>query len=182
MAVRTLSATPIPVEADPALEGLIILCDKRRLVRVLANFLDNAAKYADGATRVLVEQAPVPDPVDGEEPAEPRLRIIVEDQGPGVPEADRERIFDRFNRGGQGGSRGRDLGVGLGLALAAEHARLQGGAVWVEGRPDGVSGSRFVIELPLLEPTTPPEGEVFLAEVTAEHMALRLSDEEPSTP
>jgi len=182
MAVRTLSATPIPVEADPALEGLIILCDKRRLVRVLANFLDNAAKYADGATRVLVEQAPAVEPDEGEDPPEPRLRIIVEDQGPGVPEADRERIFDRFNRGGQGGSRGRDLGVGLGLALAAEHARLQGGAVWVEGRPDALTGSRFVIELPLLEPTTPPEGEVYLDEVTAEHMALRLSDEEPSTP
>jgi signal transduction histidine kinase len=189
MAVRTLSPEPIAVEADPGLEGLIILCDKRRLVRVLANFIDNAAKYADGATRVLVEQAPN----DNEPPEEPeserpdraeriehadRIRVEVEDAGPGIPEADRERIFDRFNRGGQGGSRGSDLGVGLGLALAAEHARIQGGSVWVEGRPDGRSGSRFVIELPIVEPSLPVEGEVFLDEVTAEHMALKITTED----
>jgi two-component system, OmpR family, sensor histidine kinase MtrB len=76
----------------------------------------------------------------------------VEDEGPGVPPAERERIFDRFNRGGQGGSRGTELGVGLGLALAAEHARLHGGSVWVEDRSDGEVGSRFVIELPAEAP------------------------------
>jgi two-component system sensor histidine kinase MtrB len=192
MAVRTLSPEPIPVEADPGLEGLIILCDKRRLVRVLANFIDNAAKYADGATRVLVEQAPSEhEPVDETEGERidrvdraertdrtDRIRVEVEDSGPGVPEADRERIFDRFNRGGQGGSRGSDLGVGLGLALAAEHARIQGGSVWVDSRPDGKSGSRFVIELPIVEPSVPAEGEVFLDEVTAEHMALKITSEE----
>ena len=177
MAVHTLSPTPIPVEADPELEGLIILCDKRRLVRVLANFLDNAAKYADGATRVLVEHATTAHD-DGDEPGERTVRIIVEDAGPGVVEAEREKIFDRFNRGGQGGSRGRDLGVGLGLALAAEHARLQGGSVWVEGRSDGASGSWFVLELPVVEASEPSEGEVFLDEVTAEHMALQIPAEE----
>ena len=78
------------------------------------------------------------------------LRIAVEDRGAGVPEAERERIFDRFNRGDQGGSRGSGVGVGLGLALVAEHARLQGGNVWVEDREDGGQGARFVVELPLL--------------------------------
>jgi signal transduction histidine kinase len=186
MAVRTLSPEPIPVDADPGLEGLIILCDKRRLVRVLANFIDNAAKYADGATRVLVEQAPtqrVPsDDNDAEQTERAErtewIRVEVEDEGPGIPDTDRERIFDRFNRGGQGGSRGNDLGVGLGLALAAEHARIQGGSVWVDNRPDGRSGSRFVIELPIVEPSLPAEGEVFLDEVTAEHMALKITTEE----
>jgi signal transduction histidine kinase len=95
-----------------------------------------------------------------------------------VPESERERIFDRFNRGDQGGSRGRDLGVGLGLALAAEHARLQGGRVWVEPRTDGVSGSRFVIELPIVEPSSPPEGEVSLDEVTSEHLAVHIGGDE----
>lgn len=184
MAVHTLSPTPIPVESDPDLEGLIILCDKRRLVRVLANFLDNAAKYADGATRVIVEQVTAAggeDEGSGRGEADRSVRIIVEDAGPGVPEADREKIFDRFNRGGQGGSRGRDLGVGLGLALAAEHAALQGGSVWVENRPDGLSGARFVIELPIVEASESTEGEVFLDEVTAEHMALQIASEEGST-
>jgi len=183
MAARTLSPTPIPVEADPELEGLIMLCDKRRLVRVLANFLDNAAKYADGATRVLVTSGTDADPGNEDEPPhdpEARtVRIVVEDAGPGVPEAERDKIFDRFNRGSQGGSRGRDLGVGLGLALAAEHASLQGGRVWVEGRPDGTSGARFTLELPVVEASELDE--VYLDEVTSEHMALRIDTEETPT-
>ncbi len=162
IAVRTLSARPIPVEADPSLREIVVLCDKRRLVRILANFIDNAAKYGDGAIRITVDRVALADDAgdDGEgshtgreaDPDRPteRLRIGVEDNGTGVPEADREAIFDRFNRGSQSGSRGSDLGVGLGLALAAEHARLQGGAVWVEDRADGEPGARFVLDLPLL--------------------------------
>ena len=184
MAVRALGAASIPVEAPPELERLIILCDKRRLVRVLANFIDNADKYADGATRIIVERSPVdePDAPSSDEPDVPvdRIRIIVEDHGPGVPEAERQNVFDRFNRGSQGGSRGRDLGVGLGLALAAEHARLQGGSVWVEGRPDGESGARFVVELPAIESSEdlPDDAEVPLDEVTAEHMAIQIRQDQ----
>jgi signal transduction histidine kinase len=181
MAVRTLSIEPIPVEADPELEGLIVLIDKRRLVRVLANYIDNAAKYAGGATAVFVEHTVVPPdpdaPVGDDDEGRATIRITVEDEGPGVPEGARERIFDRFNRGEQGGSRGGDLGTGLGLALVAEHARLQGGAVWVEPRSDGRSGARFVIELPIVEPSPPQEGEVSLDEVTSEHMALHIGSD-----
>ena len=157
-AVRSLSRDPIPVEGS-GLDDLLISCDKRRLMRILANFIDNAKKYANGATGITVERvsASADDSTSGDE--EPRLdtvQIAVEDAGPGVPEAERAKIFDRFNRGGQGGSRGTDLGVGLGLALAAEHARLHGGSVWVEGRNDGLPGSRFVVELPLVEPADDP--------------------------
>jgi len=156
-ALRTLSRDPVPVEA-PGLDDLIINCDKRRLMRILANFIDNAKKYANGATLVTVERvsAPPDAPPGDDEPELDTVQIAVEDSGPGVPEAEREKIFDRFNRGGQGGSRGTDLGVGLGLALAAEHARLHGGSVWVEGRRDGTAGSRFVLELPLIEPADDP--------------------------
>ncbi|HBX78176.1 MAG TPA: hypothetical protein DEG43_11045 [Acidimicrobiaceae bacterium] len=152
MAVKTLSPDPIPVVADPDLEDLIIKCDKRRLMRILANFVDNAHKYAGGATSVTVERHQ-PDPSENlaEEPALETIRIAVEDEGDGVPESERERIFDRFSRGGLGGRRGSDLGVGLGLALAAEHARLQGGSVWAENRTDGTPGARFIVELPLIE-------------------------------
>ncbi|MFN8053318.1 MAG: HAMP domain-containing sensor histidine kinase [Acidimicrobiales bacterium] len=162
MAVRSLSRDPLPVEAEPGLDDLIIMCDKRRLMRILANFIDNAKKYANGATNITVARvhAPEPDPTAASDDAvEDRLdtvEIAVEDAGPGVPEAERARIFDRFNRGGQGGSRGTDLGVGLGLALAAEHARLHGGSVWVEGRADGAPGARFVLSLPLIEPVDDP--------------------------
>jgi signal transduction histidine kinase len=135
---------------------------------VLANFIDNAAKYAEGATRIALERAEHPDPGDSDGEPHRWVRIMVDDEGPGVPESERGRIFDRFNRGTLGGSRGSDLGVGLGLALAAEHARLQGGSVWVEARPDG-PGARFVLELPYVEAQSNDEGpddDVRLDEVT----------------
>lgn len=145
--VANLVGSSLPVDADPDLENAVLACDKRRVVRILANYLDNARKYADGATGVFVERHE-PDPEDPS--GELTVRIAVEDRGAGVPEAERAHIFDRFNRGDQGGSRGADVGVGLGLALVAEHARLQGGSVWVEDRHDGGQGARFVVELPLL--------------------------------
>jgi len=150
--VANLTDGSVTVTADPRLEGQVLACDKRRVVRILANYLDNAAKYADGATGVFVEQhAPDAEAIAaGVPPEHLTLRIAVEDRGAGVPDSERSRIFDRFNRGDQGGSRGTDVGVGLGLALVAEHARLQGGDVWVEDREDGGQGARFVVELPLL--------------------------------
>lgn len=156
-AIRAASGGTVTVEAEPEVIGLVIACDKRRLMRILVNFVDNAGKYADGATGVLIERHDPGDPLDVTESATPTVRIGVEDAGPGVPEAERERIFDRFNRGDQGGSRGMDQGVGLGLALAAEHARIQGGRVWVEDRYDGGQGARFVVELPLHEDDLGPD-------------------------
>jgi two-component system, OmpR family, sensor histidine kinase MtrB len=179
-AVRATSEDAVPVDADPDVEDLVVSCDKRRLMRILANFLDNARKYADGATSVIVERH---DPGESDLVVGPSVRIAVEDSGPGVPEAERSRIFDRFNRGDQGGSRGTDMGVGLGLALAAEHARLQGGRVWVEDRHDGGQGARFVVELPLLggEPETVEDPYADLAAITPEEAeSLALTGELPA--
>jgi signal transduction histidine kinase len=118
---------------------VVVKADKRRLARVIANLIDNASKYGGGATRVELRKR------DGD------VLIAVEDDGPGVAEEDRERIFQRFNRGSLGGRR-RDVdGVGLGLALVAEHVRIHGGLVWVEDKPDGQPGARFVIALPTEE-------------------------------
>jgi signal transduction histidine kinase len=75
------------------------------------------------------------------------IRVVVEDQGPGVPVADRNHLFERFYRGSRAGRRESSEGTGLGLSLVAEHVRLHGGAIWIEEAP--VRGSRFVIELPL---------------------------------
>ena len=182
-AVRIVAHSSLPVEADPELTDVVIACDKRRLMRILANFIDNARKYADGATSVTVELHE-PDHL-GIILSAPTVRISVEDSGPGVPESEREKIFDRFNRGDQGGSRGIDMGVGLGLALAAEHARLQGGNVWVEDRHDGAQGSCFVLELPMIEAleaddpedlaaVTPAEAETFA--LTGQMPAIRLDE------
>ena len=126
----------VPVDIDSDLAGVVVRADKRRLVRVIANLLDNAAKYGDGATRVELRK-------DGDD-----VLIAVEDEGPGVPVEDRESIFYRFNRGSRAGRRMDVDGVGLGLSLVAEHVRLHGGSVWVEDRPNGREGARFVIELP----------------------------------
>ena len=112
--------------------------DKRRLARVVANLLDNAQKYAEGATSVSLCRV------------DEGVQIAVEDDGPGIPEDERDIVFERFARGGGAGRRGSGEGVGLGLALVAEHVRLHGGRVWVEERSDGRQGSRFVVELPVL--------------------------------
>ncbi len=128
----------VPVDLDSELAGIIVQADKRRLARVVANLLDNARKYGDGATSVVLQRVG-----DG-------VQIAVEDEGPGVPEEERELIFERFARGGGAGRRGSGEGVGLGLALVAEHVRLHGGKVWVEDRADGRPGARFVVELPVL--------------------------------
>ena len=143
----------------------VIKDDVPDLVDQLMNDMFNAEKYADGATAVTIERIDLEADEDGEvEPTtmagvfgpEHRVRIGVEDLGPGVPEEERETIFDRFSRGGEGGRRATDSGVGLGLALVDEHARLHGGRVWVEDRTDDQAGSRFVVELPATLITTDP--------------------------
>ncbi|MEO7428929.1 MAG: HAMP domain-containing sensor histidine kinase [Acidimicrobiales bacterium] len=139
-AVSHSSESDVPVELDAELAGVVLQADKRRIVRVIANLLDNAAKYGGGATSVGLRRVD-----DG-------VEIAVEDRGPGVPEEDRSVIFDRFSRGAVAGRRGSSDGVGLGLALVAEHVNLHGGKVWVEGRSDGDEGARFVVQLPVEEP------------------------------
>ena len=137
----------VPVVVPAELEDTLVRVDKRRLSRVIANLLDNAGKYGGGATSVEIMLV------------NDRVRLVVEDNGPGVPEADRQVVFDRFSRGSASGRRSVGTeGVGLGLSLVAEHLRLQGGDVWVEDRIDGESGARFVVDLAgLPTPAVPDE-------------------------
>ncbi len=136
-AVDIAAVDGVHLIVDPDAEDAIIVAEKRRLARVVANLLDNAAKYGGDEIRVLVTLG------------DDSVFTAVEDNGPGVPAAERFVIFDRFSRGGSGGRRGYDTGVGLGLSLVAEHVNLHHGRVWVEDRPDGKPGARFVFELPL---------------------------------
>ena len=156
-AVGSASASvPVAVSAEAA--AAIVLVDKRRLVRVIANLIDNAARYGGGATGVEVD-------VVRAEPSDPEARgvvhIAVEDAGGGVPPEERERVFERFARGTvAAGSRGSGEGSGLGLALVKEHVSLHGGKVWVTDREDGLPGARFVVELPVVTGEEPePEQE-----------------------
>jgi signal transduction histidine kinase len=144
-AVSASSDADIPLDIDHNLAPVVIMADKRRLMRVIANLIDNAAKYGGGATRVELRQ------VDGD------VQVAVEDSGPGIPEDDRVRIFDRFSRGITATDRrSSGEGVGLGLSLVIEHVRLHQGEVWVEDRPDGQPGARFVVRLPAVKPEESP--------------------------
>jgi signal transduction histidine kinase len=139
-AVSAIVGPRVPVVVEPETATMVVAVDKRRIGQVLANLLDNAEKYAGGATSVRVSAA-----------NSLTVRIAVEDAGHGVPPEEREVIFDRFSRGSAGGRRGGDLGTGLGLALVDEHVRLHGGQVWVDDRLDRRAGARFVVQLPVVE-------------------------------
>jgi two-component system, OmpR family, sensor histidine kinase MtrB len=116
--------------------------DKRRVERMIANLLQNATNYGGGAISVRLLNAPTNEGEEG-----PRhIHIVVDDAGPGVPEAERSVIFERFRRG-QSHQRATSApkGTGLGLSLVRAHANLHGGDVWVEDRPGG--GARFVVDI-----------------------------------
>jgi signal transduction histidine kinase len=134
-AAASTGAGSVPVDIAPGAAGIRLLVDKRRMERVVANLVENAAQYAGGATRLAVETAPG------------AIRLVVADHGPGIPAAERTKVFDRFYRGQTAGQRGATNGTGLGLALVAEHVHLHGGSVWVE---EGAGAeNRFIVEIPL---------------------------------
>lgn len=162
---RTHVSSDVPVQYNDSLEDVAIVVDKRRLLQVVNNLLDNADRYAGGATEIRLERSP--EGFDG-------VDITVVDEGPGVKERERELIFDRFSRGSSSGRRGSDSGSGLGLSLVAEHVALHGGSVFVTDRLDGKAGSRFVVRLPTEPPAAATDeaehnldatGEIELAEV-----------------
>jgi two-component system, OmpR family, sensor histidine kinase MtrB len=140
-AAQAAGVGEVPVQVDPDVAGLRLRVDKRRIERVVANLVDNAAQYAGGVTAFAVDAVPG------------GVRVAVVDHGPGVAPTERERIFERFYRGHASGSRGMTDGTGLGLSLVAEHVRLHGGRVWVEAGPG--DENRFVVELP-----SPPDDAV----------------------
>jgi signal transduction histidine kinase len=140
-AVAVSSLPDTPVHVSERAELALIRGDRRRLARVIANLIDNARAYGGGEPEVSIT---VVDPDD--EPMS-HILIAVEDTGPGIPEEERDLVFERFARGGGAGRRTGSEGAGLGLSLVDEHVRMHGGRVWVEDRLDGQPGARFVIEL-----------------------------------
>jgi signal transduction histidine kinase len=145
VAVSSLPRTPVHVSERAELA--LIRGDRRRLARAIANLIDNARAYGGGEAEVSID---VVNPDD--EPIS-HIIIVVEDHGPGVPEEERELVFERFARGGGAGRRTGSDGAGLGLSLVDEHVRMHGGRVWFEDRLDDESGARFVIEIMATELT-----------------------------
>ncbi|GAB3410399.1 sensor histidine kinase [Flindersiella endophytica] len=120
--------------------SLWVLGARDGLHRMIANLLDNACRHA--ATKVSVVVT-----ADGAAMGSAAL-LTVTDDGSGIPEADRERVFERFTRLDDARARN-DGGNGLGLAIVREVARIHGGTVWLE---DAAPGVRAVVRLPLREP------------------------------
>lgn len=126
----------LEIEADG---GPTVVADADLVGRLVRNLVENAIKYTprDGTVRLEI---------DREDDAG---LVIVEDTGPGIPEKEIGRIFDRFHRVGDSRTPERDGGgAGLGLAIARSIAEVQGGSLTAANRPAG--GARFVARLPLL--------------------------------
>jgi signal transduction histidine kinase len=117
-------------------EHVSVSGDRDLLKQLLLNVVDNAVKFSPARGEVVVALA------NGAGGA----TIAVEDQGPGIPQEELERVFERFHQGPQGGSRSTG-GAGIGLAISRWIAGAHGGDIRAENRDGG--GSRFVITLPI---------------------------------
>ncbi len=128
----------------------VAVCDGGHLIQVLGNLLGNAIKFGPPGSPVELSlgrpEAAEPPPAGlaarlGRRPA-PAWLFEIRDRGPGVPEDERERIFERFHRVRRGGREA--PGTGLGLAIAKQIVDAHGGALWVEAA-DGGGSSFFVV-------------------------------------
>ena len=128
----------IRVELDDEAAGVKVLADADRLAQVVQNLVSNALKYTPPGERVRVAAAR----------RAGRVRVAVEDRGPGVPEAFRKRLFQKFSQADASDAR-QKTGTGLGLAICRAIVEKLGGTIAYEPHPDG--GARFYFELPELE-------------------------------
>ncbi|MDP9336937.1 MAG: sensor histidine kinase, partial [Actinomycetota bacterium] len=115
-------------------EPTVIPADVAMVERIVENLLGNAVKHTPKEARIWVRAKAV----------EGGALIVVEDDGPGVPPEERERIFEAFRQGSEHAS-----GAGVGLALVARFAALHDGRAWVQDREGGGASFRvFLSESP----------------------------------
>ena len=134
---RSLAGRHIDLRLPPGLPLLAL--DAVLIERVLCNLLTNASRLTPAASPLAIEAARRGDMVE----------IALEDHGPGVAPADRQRIFDKFSRAHPEST---GSGVGLGLSICRAIVEAHGGRIWVE--PGSAGGARFVFTLPV---GTPPD-------------------------
>ncbi|HEY7024221.1 MAG TPA: ATP-binding protein [Candidatus Limnocylindrales bacterium] len=119
--------------------GTVVAGDEDRLGQLLANLIHNAIKFSPPGGEVVVH-------VRGDKE---NVLVEVEDHGPGIPSADRNRVFERFYKVDRARSRGRG-GTGLGLAIARHIVDRHRGHIWVQSEEG--SGSSFFVSLPKAAP------------------------------
>jgi signal transduction histidine kinase len=150
---------PVPVERllDESLAGLSagvdrnlelgpwprgdVIADSDRIAQVIRNLIRNAVDHTSPGGSIRVTAVP----------AAGSLRISVADDGPGIPRAERDRVFARFHRADSARDRATG-GTGLGLAIARAIVEAHGGRIWADDAPGG--GARISFELPGLEPSS----------------------------
>lgn len=123
-----VAGRPVRVEAPETCE---VRADPEAMRRIVSNLVENAHKYGAAPIRLIVEP-------DGD-----RVMLSVVDHGPGVPPAEREKIFERFYRAEH--TRDNRPGIGLGLPIVRGLVEACGGSVWVEDAPGG--GAAFRVSL-----------------------------------
>jgi NtrC-family two-component system sensor histidine kinase KinB len=121
----------------------LVWVDADMIRRVLTNLLENAIKYTPQGSTISI----------GAAKKENWIEIFVQDNGPGIPPSEHERIFDKFTRLHHGNVRG----FGLGLAYCRMAVEAHGGRIWVESG-EGCSGACFKFTLPVTGPLDTPSG------------------------
>ncbi|URI06854.1 DUF4118 domain-containing protein [Aquincola tertiaricarbonis] len=139
LAVQAAVLEGRPVQATVDDDVPLVACDAVLIERVLANLLENAAKYTPAGSPVEVDVRAVAQEV----------LVRVRDHGPGVPRGREEAIFEKFTRGA---AESATPGVGLGLAICRAIVQAHGGRIWVE--PAAPQGAAFVFSLPRGTPPT----------------------------
>ncbi len=134
-----IAATDDQVEIGALVAG-ILRADPDLIAQVLRNLIENARRHAGSGGRVVVASTAGPG----------GLRVDVDDDGPGVPPEERERVFDRFHRSETARERASG-GSGLGLGIARSILASHDGRIWIEG--SALGGARVSFELPAFTPT-----------------------------
>ncbi len=132
----TLAASEHKVNISVTCEDVTVDGRARDLGRVVRNLLDNAIRHSPAGSNVTV----------GLDLSGSLVKLWVQDEGPGVPPDDRDRIFEPFYRSAKDHDQD-GPGAGLGLAIVQEIAKSHGGRIFVDTENEG--GARFVLELPV---------------------------------
>ena len=132
-----LSNHELDLEIAPDMPNVVL--DAASVSQVVFTLLDNAAKYSPLGSRIRLAARPT---------SASKLRIVVEDQGAGISQLDREKVFEKFTRLNDQDIQTPGSGLGLGLTIARGIIESQGGRIWIEDGSRDFS-TRVVCELPL---------------------------------